>query len=60
MRDFFIAVCAIFLFLILCDTWIDVKKIKEHLVPEIEEVVDTIYVHKKEVIIQYDYGNEEE
>lgn len=39
----------------------DVQKIKEHLIPEIEEVADTIYVHKKDtIIIQYDYRNEEE
>lgn len=39
----------------------DVQEIKEYLVPEIEEVADTIYVHKRDtIIIQYDYRNEEE
>lgn len=56
---FLIAVCSILLCLILHDVRHDVREIKEYLVPEIEEVADTIYVHKKEVIIQYDYRNEE-
>ena len=47
--------------LILRDVRHDVREIKEYLVPEIEEVADTIYVHKKDtIIIQYDYRNEEE
>lgn len=57
---FLIAVCSILVCLILHDVRQDVREIKKHLVPEIEEVADTIYVHKKEVIIQYDYRNEEE
>lgn len=58
--SFVTAVCSILLCLILRDVRHDVREIKEYLVPEIEEVPDTIYVHKKEVIIQYDYRNEEE
>ena len=58
---FVIAVCSVLLCLILRDVRHDVREIKEYLVPEIEEVVDTIYVHKKDtIIIQYDYRNEEE
>lgn len=58
---FLIAVCSILLCLILRDIRHNVRKIKEYLVPEIEEVADTIYVHKKDTIfIQYDYRNEEE
>ena len=58
--SFLTAVCSVLLCLILRDVCHDVREIKEYLVPEIEEVADTIYVHKKEVIIQYDYRNEEE
>ena len=36
------------------------REIKEYLVPETKEVADTIYVHKKDTIIHYVYGNEEE
>ena len=51
---FLIAVCSILLCLILRDVRHDVREIKEYLVPEIEEVADTIYVHKKDtIIIQY-------
>jgi hypothetical protein len=58
---FLTAVCSVLLCLILRDVRHDVREIKEYLVPEIEEVVDTIYVHKKDtIIIQYDYRNEEE
>jgi hypothetical protein len=58
---FVIAVCSVLLCLILRDVRHDVREIKKYLVPEIEEVVDTIYVHKKDtIIIQYDYRNEEE
>lgn len=58
---FLIAVCSISLCLILRDVRHDVREIKKYLVPEIEEVADTIYVHKKDtIIIQYDYRNEEE
>lgn len=57
---FVTAVCSVLLCLILRDVRHDVREIKEHLVPETKEVTDTIYVHKKEVIIQYDYRNEEE
>ena len=39
----------------------DVRDIKKCLVPEKQEVADTIYVHKKDtIIIRYDYRNEEE
>ena len=38
---FLIAVCSILLCLILRDVRHDVRKIKEYLVPEIEEVADT-------------------
>jgi hypothetical protein len=59
--SFVTAVCSVLLCLILRDVRHDVREIKEYLVPEIEEVVDTIYVHKKDtIIIQYDYRNEEE
>jgi hypothetical protein len=59
--SFVTAVCSILLCLILRDVRHDVREIKEYLVPEVEEVVDTIYVHKKDtIIIQYDYRNEEE
>lgn len=57
---FITAVCSVLLCLILRDVRHDVREIKEYLVPEVEKVADTIYVHKKEVIIQYDYRNEEE
>ena len=57
---FVTAVCGVLLCLILRDVRHDVREIKEYLVPETEEVVDTIYVHKKDTIIQYVYGNEEE
>ena len=58
--SFVTAVCSILLCLILHDVRHDVREIKEYLVPETKEVPDTIYVHKKEVIIQYEYRNEEE
>lgn len=58
---FLIAVCSISLCLILHDVRHDVHEIKRYLKTEIEEVADTIYVHKKDtIIIQYDYRNEEE
>lgn len=57
---FITAVCSVLLCLILRDVRHDVREIKEYLVPEVEKVVDTIYVHKKDTIIQYDYRNEEE
>lgn len=58
---FVAGVCSVLLCLILRDVRHDVREIKEYLVPEVEEVVDTIYVHKKDtIIIQYDYRNEEE
>ena len=57
---FLIAVCSILLCLILRDVRHDVREIKEYLVPEVEEVTDTIYINKKEVIIQHVYRNEEE
>lgn len=57
---FLIAVCSVLLCLILRDVRHDVREIKEYLVPEIEEVVDTIYIHKKDTIIQHVYRNEEE
>lgn len=56
---FLIAVCSILLCLILHDVRHDVREIKEYLVPEIEEVADTIYINKRDTIIQYDYRNEE-
>lgn len=56
---FITAVCSILLCLILRDVRHDVREIKDYLVPEVEEVVDTIYVHKKDTIIHYVYGNEE-
>jgi hypothetical protein len=64
MRDF--AIILIFMFCLYTCTGVkriyeDVREIKEYLVPEIEEVADTIYVHKRDtIIIQYDYRNEEE
>ena len=59
--SFLTAVCSVLLCLILRDVRHDVREIKEYLVPETKEVVDTIYVHKKDtIIIQYDYRNEEE
>ena len=59
--SFLTAVCGVLLCLILRDVRHDVREIKEYLVPEIEDVADTIYVHKKDtIIIQYDYRNEEE
>ena len=57
---FITAVCSILLCLMLRDVRHDVRGIKDYLVPEIEEVADTIYIHKKDTIIQYDYRNEEE
>ena len=57
---FITAVCSILLCLMLRDVRHDVRGIKDYLVPETKEVVDTIYVHKKDTIIQYVYGNEEE
>lgn len=57
---FLIAVCSILLCLILHDVRHNVREIKEYLDTEIEEVVDTIYIHKKDTIIQYVYRNEEE
>jgi hypothetical protein len=58
---FLTAVCSVLLCLILRDVRHDVREIKEYLVPETKEVVDTIYVHKKDtIIIKYDYRNEEE
>ena len=64
MRDF--AIILIFLFCLYTCAGVkriyeDVREIKEYLLPEIEEVTDTIYVHKKDtIIIHYDYRNEEE
>lgn len=57
---FLIAVCSILLCLFLRDMRNDVREIKEYLVPETEKVVDTIYVHRKDTIIQYGYRSEEE
>ena len=58
---FLIAVCSILVCLILHDVRHDVHEIKRYLKTETKEVVDTIYVHKKDtIIIQYDYRNEEE
>lgn len=57
---FVTAVCSVLLCLALRDVRHDVREIKEYLVPEIEEVADTIYVHKKDTIIQHVYRNEEE
>ena len=57
---FLIGVCSVLLCLILRDVRHDVREIKEYLVPETKEVADTIYVHKKDTIIHYVYGNEEE
>lgn len=43
---FVTAVCSVIICLILRDVRHDVREIKEYLVPETEEVADTIYVHK--------------
>lgn len=57
---FVTAVCSVLLCLALRDVRHDVREIKEYLVPEIEEVADTIYVHKKDTIREHVYRNEEE
>lgn len=63
MRDF--AIILIFLFCLYTCAGVkmiyeDIREIKEYLVPEIEEVADTIYVNKKDTVIQHVYRNEEE
>ena len=57
---FLASTCCVALCLFTWNIAKDVHEIKRYLKTETEEVADTIYVHKKDTIIQYVYGNEEE